>query len=99
MVLDRLYILTAIAVERLSGLEATQVPDRRGFGSAILFGSAFVYGATGAIGFEAIAAGTDDAERLFVVAGLAMLIVGLAFKSSAPFHMWTPDVYEGRPHR
>ena len=57
-----------------------------------------MYGATGAIGFEEIAAGTDDAERLFVVAGLAMIIVGLAFKSSAaPFHMWTPDVYEGAP--
>jgi NADH-quinone oxidoreductase subunit N len=95
-----LYILTAIAVERLSGLEASLKYLIVGsFGSAILlFGSAFVYGATGAIGFEEIAAGTDDAERLFVVAGLAMIIVGLAFKASAaPFHMWTPDVYEGAP--
>ena len=95
-----LYILTAIAVERLSGLEASLKYLIVGsFGSAILlFGSAFVYGATGAIGFEEIAAGTEDAERLFVVAGLAMIIVGLAFKASAaPFHMWTPDVYEGAP--
>ncbi len=95
-----LYILTAIAVERLSGLEASLKYLIVGsFGSAILlFGSAFVYGATGAIGFEDIAAGTDGAERLFVVAGLAMIIVGLAFKASAaPFHMWTPDVYEGAP--
>jgi NADH-quinone oxidoreductase subunit N len=95
-----LYILTAIAVERLSGLEASLKYLIVGsFGSAILlFGSAFVYGATGAIGFEDIAAGTADAERLFVVAGLAMIIVGLAFKASAaPFHMWTPDVYEGAP--
>jgi NADH-quinone oxidoreductase subunit N len=95
-----LYILTAIAVERLSGLEASLKYLIVGsFGSAILlFGSAFVYGATGAIGFEGIAAGTEDAERLFVVAGLAMIIVGLAFKASAaPFHMWTPDVYEGAP--
>ena len=95
-----LYILTAIAVERLSGLEASLKYLIVGsFGSAILlFGSAFVYGATGAIGFEEIAAGTTDAERLFVVAGLAMIIVGLGFKASAaPFHMWTPDVYEGAP--
>jgi NADH-quinone oxidoreductase subunit N len=95
-----LYVLTAIAVERLPGLEASLKYLIVGsFGSAILlFGSALVYGATGAIGFEEIAAGTEDAERLFVVAGLAMLIVGLAFKASAaPFHMWTPDVYEGAP--
>ena len=95
-----LYILTAIAVERMSGLEASLKYLIVGsFGSAILlFGSAFVFGATGALDFAGIAAGTDDAERLFVVAGLAMIIVGLAFKASAaPFHMWTPDVYEGAP--
>ncbi|HXV57458.1 MAG TPA: NADH-quinone oxidoreductase subunit N [Gaiellaceae bacterium] len=95
-----LYVLTAIAVDRLPGLEAgLKYLIVGSFGSAILlFGSAFVYGATGAIGFEQIAAGTEDAERLFVVAGLAMIIVGLAFKASAaPFHMWTPDVYEGAP--
>jgi NADH-quinone oxidoreductase subunit N len=95
-----LYVLTAIAAERLSGLEAgLKYLIVGSFGSAILlFGSALVYGATGAIGFEQIASGTEDAERLFVVAGLAMLIVGLGFKASAaPFHMWTPDVYEGAP--
>ncbi len=95
-----LYILTAIAVERLPGLEAgLKYLIVGSFGSAILlFGSAFVYGATGEIGFEQIAAATTDAERLFVVAGLAMIVVGLAFKASAaPFHMWTPDVYEGAP--
>ena len=95
-----LYVLTAIAVERLPGLEAgLKYLIVGSFGSAILlFGSALVYGATGAIGFEQIAAGTEDAERLFVVTGLAMLLVGLGFKASAaPFHMWTPDVYEGAP--
>jgi NADH-quinone oxidoreductase subunit N len=95
-----LYILTAIAVERLPGLEAgLKYLIVGSFGSAILlFGSSFVYGATGAIGFEEIAAGTGDAERLFLVTGLAMILVGLAFKASAaPFHMWTPDVYEGAP--
>jgi NADH-quinone oxidoreductase subunit N len=95
-----LYVLTAIAVERLPGLEAgLKYLIVGSFGSAILlFGSALVYGATGAIGFEEIAAGTGDAERLFLVTGLAMLLVGLGFKASAaPFHMWTPDVYEGAP--
>jgi NADH-quinone oxidoreductase subunit N len=95
-----LYVLTAIAVERLPGLEAgLKYLIVGSFGSAILlFGSALVYGATGAIGFEQIAARTDDAERLFLVTGLAMLLVGLGFKASAaPFHMWTPDVYEGAP--
>jgi len=95
-----LYILTAIAVERLPGLEAgLKYLIVGSFGSAILlFGSALVYGATGAIGFEQIATGTGGAERLFVVTGLAMLLVGLGFKASAaPFHMWTPDVYEGAP--
>ena len=95
-----LYVLTAIAVERLPGLEAgLKYLIVGSFGSAILlFGCALVYGATGAIGFEQIAAGTEGAERLFVVTGLAMLLVGLGFKASAaPFHMWTPDVYEGAP--
>jgi NADH-quinone oxidoreductase subunit N len=95
-----LYVLTAIAAERLSALEAgLKYLIVGSFGSAILlFGSALVYGATGAIGFEEIAASAGEADRLFLVGGLAMILVGLAFKSSAaPFHMWTPDVYEGAP--
>ena len=95
-----LYILCAIAIERLPALEAgLKYLIVGSFGSAILlFGSAFVYGATGEIGFEEIARGAAEGERLFLVAGLAMILVGLAFKASAaPFHMWTPDVYEGAP--
>ncbi len=71
------------------------------FASAILlFGMALLYGATGstrltAIG-EAVAAGTADIRLLTI--GTMMLVVGLAFKVSAvPFHMWTPDAYEGAP--
>ena len=63
----------------------------------LLLGSAFVYGATGELGFAEIAAAnpTDD---VFLLAGLAMILAGLAFKvSAAPFHMWTPDVYQGAP--
>jgi NADH-quinone oxidoreductase subunit N len=68
------------------------------FGSAaLLFGCALVYGSTGRIDFAGIAANADPHDLLLVL-GLAMIIAGLGFKSSsAPFHMWTPDVYEGAP--
>jgi NADH-quinone oxidoreductase subunit N len=94
-----LYILCAIDRDRLGGLEAALKYLIVGsFGSAVLlFGSALVYGATGEIGFANIAAAghSNDAILLF---GLAMIIAGLGFKASAaPFHQWTPDVYEGAP--
>jgi NADH-quinone oxidoreductase subunit N len=95
-----LYVLTAIAVESLPSLEAgLKYLIVGSFGSAILlFGSAFVYGATGAIGFGDIAAAAGGSDRLLYVTGLALILVGLAFKmSAAPFHMWTPDVYQGAP--
>ena len=95
-----LYVLTAIAADRLPSLEAgLKYLIVGSFGSAILLlGSSFVYGATGAIAFEEIAAQAGEADELFLVTGLAMIIVGLAFKASAaPFHMWTPDVYQGAP--
>ncbi len=94
-----LYVLVAIDTDRETSLEAgLKYVIVGGFGSAILlFGSAFVYGATGELGFAQIAAAGagDDA---FLLAGLAMILAGLAFKiSAAPFHMWTPDVYQGAP--
>jgi NADH-quinone oxidoreductase subunit N len=69
-----------------------------GFGSAVLlFGSALVYGATGQLSFSEIAAAAPTSDA-FLFAGLAMILAGLAFKvSAAPFHMWTPDVYQGAP--
>lgn len=65
----------------------------------LLYGCSLVYGFTGATGFEQIAqvakAGSDNLGLLF---GLVFIVAGLAFKVSAvPFHMWTPDVYEGAP--
>ena len=98
-----LYILCAYDVDQKGSLEAgLKYLVVGGFGSAVLlFGSAFVYGATGELGFSEIAAATaqqDLGDSLFLLAGLAMIIVGLGFKvSAAPFHMWTPDVYEGAP--
>jgi NADH-quinone oxidoreductase subunit N len=94
-----LYILCAVSLERPEGLEAALKYLVIGsFGSAVLlFGSALVYGATGELGFGAIASSAAAGDRL-TVAGLAMVLVGLGFKASAaPFHMWTPDVYQGAP--
>jgi NADH-quinone oxidoreductase subunit N len=64
-----------------------------------LYGIALAYGATGSTSIAAIAAGvgTSATPRMAFLA-LAMMLVGLGFKvSAAPFHLWTPDVYQGAP--
>jgi NADH-quinone oxidoreductase subunit N len=94
-----LYVLVAMDTERATSLEAgLKYLIVGGFGSAVLlFGSALVFGATGEIGFSAIG-NAHPSNNTFLVAGLAMILAGLAFKvSAAPFHMWTPDVYQGAP--
>jgi NADH-quinone oxidoreductase subunit N len=94
-----LYVLCALDTHRETSLESgLKYLIVGGFGSAILlFGSALVYGATGELGFAEIASANSGDDYL-LLAGLAMLIAGLGFKASAaPFHMWTPDVYEGAP--
>jgi NADH-quinone oxidoreductase subunit N len=65
----------------------------------LLFGSSFVYGFTGAIRFDAIAAALHEgAGGVGIIFGLVLMVCAIAFKmSAAPFHMWTPDVYEGAP--
>jgi NADH-quinone oxidoreductase subunit N len=65
----------------------------------LLFGSSFVYGFTGSIHFDAIAAAVNEgAGGVGLVFGLVLMLCALGFKmSAAPFHMWTPDVYEGAP--
>jgi NADH-quinone oxidoreductase subunit N len=98
-----LYILCAIELDLVGSLEAgLKYLIIGGFGSAVLlFGSALVFGATGELGFAQIAEATraqDLVDDPLLVAGLAMLLAGLCFKASAaPFHQWTPDVYEGAP--
>jgi NADH-quinone oxidoreductase subunit N len=98
-----LYILCAIEIDLVSSLEAgLKYLVVGSFGSAVLlFGSALVYGATGELEFGAIARELENQGLLndgLVLAGLAMILAGLGFKASAaPFHMWTPDVYEGAP--
>jgi NADH-quinone oxidoreductase subunit N len=65
----------------------------------LLFGSSFVYGFTGSIRFDAIAAAVSEgAGGIGLLFGLVLMLCALGFKmSAAPFHMWTPDVYEGAP--
>jgi len=64
-----------------------------------LYGIALAFGATGSTSIAAIAAGLDSsATPTMAFLALAMMIVGLGFKvSAAPFHVWTPDVYQGAP--
>jgi NADH-quinone oxidoreductase subunit N len=98
-----LYVLCAIEIDIVGSLEAgLKYLIIGGMGSAVLlFGSALVYGSTGELGFSAIADATranDLADDPILLVGLAMILAGLAFKASAaPFHMWTPDVYDGAP--
>ncbi|MFP1631394.1 NADH-quinone oxidoreductase subunit NuoN [Zhengella sp. ZM62] len=65
----------------------------------LLYGISLVYGFTGHTNFLAIAEAVSNGQRdLGLVFGLVFILAGLAFKISAvPFHMWTPDVYEGAP--
>merc|ERR1712196_274172 len=65
----------------------------------LLYGMSLVYGFTGQVAFEGIAESlSHDGASIGLVIGLTFILAGLAFKISAvPFHMWTPDVYEGAP--
>ncbi len=64
----------------------------------LLYGASLVYGFTGHTGFGPIAQALVDGRSPGLVVGLVFVLAGLAFKISAvPFHMWTPDVYEGAP--
>ena len=94
-----LYVLTAIDIDLIGSLEAgLKYLVVGAVGSAtLLFGSALVYGETGQLSFDKIGAFGHGGDAMLVV-GLAMIIAGLAFKASAaPFHMWTPDAYQGAP--
>ncbi len=64
----------------------------------LLYGASLIYGFTGSTQFGVIAGALENGASTGLVIGLVFLISGLAFKvSAAPFHMWTPDVYEGAP--
>ncbi len=100
-----LYVLCATEMRRASSLESgLKYLVIGSVGSATLvYGLALLYGATGSTDFSgmarALAEGSDGlADDSLLLGGVALVIVGLAFKASvAPFHQWTPDVYEGAP--
>jgi NADH-quinone oxidoreductase subunit N len=63
----------------------------------LIYGSALLYGSSGSVAIASLAAPAAALSPLFIV-GFALLLVGIAFKLAlAPFHLWTPDVYEGSP--
>ena len=64
----------------------------------LLFGMSLTYGFTGTINFAGISAALQSGATTGALFGITFMLAGLAFKISAvPFHMWTPDVYEGAP--
>ena len=96
-----LYVLAAFNRDHLRSTEAGLKYFVLGALSSgmMLYGISLIYGFTGSTQFSAIAAVTHaGVPGLGVIFGIVFLIAGLAFKVSAvPFHMWTPDVYEGAP--
>jgi NADH-quinone oxidoreductase subunit N len=98
-----IYVLAAFAkTDPLSAESGMKYFLLGSFASAFfLYGIAFIYGATGSIQLHAVGAAVANPEfanQLYLYLGLIFLIVGYGFKISlAPFHMWTPDVYEGAP--
>ena len=64
----------------------------------LLYGASLIYGFTGTVSFAGIAKATRAGAGIGLIFGLVFLFAGFCFKVSAvPFHMWTPDVYEGAP--
>jgi NADH-quinone oxidoreductase subunit N len=97
-----LYAMISYPVRGFFSLEAAlKYLILSGVSSAvILFGVAFLFAATGSLSFEGMANATANMAEasLFTLIGTTLLLAGMAFKLSlVPFHMWTPDVYEGAP--
>jgi len=97
-----LYILIAFQRSKDSSIEAgikylILASVSSGF---LLFGMALIYTASGTMQFTGIVSALDMSGRLspLVISGFAMMMVGIGFKLAlVPFHMWTPDVYQGAP--
>lgn len=93
-----LYVLAGLIKEEKTSAEASLKYFLLGAFSTgfLLYGIALIYGAAGSTHFSAISAVAD--VSLLFLAGAALLLVGFFFKIAAvPFHMWTPDVYQGTP--
>jgi NADH-quinone oxidoreductase subunit N len=97
-----LYVLCATEMRRASSLESgLKYLVVGSLGSAtFLYGLAFLYGSSGSTDYSGIAdaAGGSMLDDPLLLMGIALAATGLAFKLSvAPFHQWTPDVYQGAP--
>jgi NADH-quinone oxidoreductase subunit N len=98
-----LYVLCATEMRREGSLESgLKYLIVGSVGSAtLLYGFALIFGATGELDYGAIAREVGEqglGNDVLMLGGVAMIVVGFAFKASvAPFHQWTPDVYEGAP--
>jgi NADH-quinone oxidoreductase subunit N len=94
------YVLTAIRRDSVRSTEAGLKFFVLGALSSglLLYGASLTYGYAGTTAFAGIAQAVADGASIGLLFGLVFVIAGLAFKiSAAPFHMWTPDVYEGAP--
>jgi NADH-quinone oxidoreductase subunit N len=94
-----LYVLAAIRRDQVRSTEAGLKYFVLGALSSgmLLYGASLIYGFTGTVSFAGIAKASTQAD-LGLIFGLVFLFAGFCFKVSAvPFHMWTPDVYEGSP--
>src|SRR5690606_26583134 len=97
-----LYALVALRRDDVKSTEAAMKYFVLGAlaSGVLLYGMSMIYGATGQLDLRLIAQviGSGNAERLPLVFGVVFIVAGLAFKlAAAPFHMWTPDVYQGSP--
>ena len=96
-----LYVLVALKRGSIKGSEAALKYFILGSiaSAVILYGCSMVYSVVGSTNYEFIKQFSDQSfDNLILSLGLVLIISGVAFKlSAAPFHMWTPDVYEGSP--
>ena len=95
-----LYVIAAYRRDNLRASEAGLKYFVLGALSSgmLLYGASLIYGYAGTVSFAGVAAALHGHANVGVVFGLVFVLAGLAFKiSAAPFHMWTPDVYEGAP--
>ena len=95
-----LYVLAAFHRDNVKATEAGLKYFVLGALSScmLLYGASLVYGFAGTVQFDGIAAAITAERNLGALIGIVFVLAGLSFKISAvPFHMWTPDVYEGAP--
>ncbi len=97
-----LSVYAMVAFDRESGVAAEAAMKYFVLGAIasgmLLYGMSIIYGLTGTLSLDGIAAALHSPSDLGVILGLAFMVVAVAFKFGAvPFHMWLPDVYEGAP--